>query len=256
MPAINMFTIARAMAAMIALALALPASGCANLDRLEEVGKPPRLSRIANPVHQPGYRPVSLPMPRAEKARHNPNSLWRSGSRSFFKDQRARKVGDILTVLVEITDRAKIDNQTKSNRVTSRNIGIDHLGGVETLAKKLLPGGADMSNLVGVNSTSDSAGSGSVNRSERLTTKIAAIITQKLPNGNFVIEGRQEVRVNNEVREMLVAGIVRPEDITASNLIHISKIAEARISYGGRGQISAAQRPPVGHQVLDVIMPF
>ena len=237
--------------------LVLAVGGCSNLDRLAEVGKSPPLTKIANPVHQPGYRPVSLPMPTPEKASYNKNSLWRSGSRSFFKDQRAMKVGDILTVIVEITDKAAINNKTTRDREAKKGLGIDNLGGFETIiAKKLLPGTADMQNLVGVGSTSNSSGSGSVDRAEKLTTKIAAIVTQKLPNGNLVIEGRQEVRVNHEVREMMIAGIVRPEDITAQNRVHIEKIAEARVSYGGRGHITDVQRPPVGYQVLDVLLPF
>lgn len=236
--------------------LVLALTGCSSLDRLSEVGKTPTLSKIGNPVHQPGYRPVSLPMPLPETVSYNSNSLWRSGSRSFFKDQRAMRVGDILTVIVEITDKAAISNKTSSDRSSKKGMGVDNLGGFETLAKKLLPTGADMSNLVGIDSTSNSSGSGSVDRAEKLTTKIAAIVTQRLPNGNLVIEGRQEMRVNYEVREMMIAGIVRPEDISSDNRIHISKIAEARVSYGGRGQITAVQRPPVGHQVLDVLLPF
>lgn len=244
----------RTLAAILLLGFAL--AGCSSLDRLSDVGKAPRLSKIGNPVHQPGYRPVSLPMPAPETASYNSNSLWRNGSRAFFKDQRAMKVGDILTVIVEITDKATIDNKTVRNRVSKKGLGIDRLGGFENLAKKLLPKGADMTNLVGLDSTTNSTGSGSVNRTEKLTTKIAAIVTQKLPNGNLVIEGRQEIRVNYEVREMLIAGIVRPEDISAQNRIHISKIAEARVSYGGRGHISDMQRPAVGHEVLDIILPF
>jgi len=242
---------------LMLLAMTLPLlGGCSNLDRLSEIGQKPRLSKIANPVQQPGYRPVSLPMPAREKATYNSNSLWRSGSRSFFKDQRAMKIGDILTVIVEITDKASINNKTQSDRTSNRGVGIDKLGGLEVLAKKLLPKGGDPANLVGYNSASNSKGSGSVNRNEKLITKIAAIVTQKLPNGNLVIEGRQEIRVNYEVREMMIAGIVRPEDISAQNRIHISKIAEARVSYGGRGHITDVQKPPAGHEMLDVLLPF
>ena len=240
---------------LVALTLSALA-GCSSMDRLSEIGKEPPLTRISNPVHQPGYRPVSLPMPLPEKASYSPNSLWRNGSRSFFKDQRAMKVGDILTVVVEITDKATISNKTSRDRTSTKNLGIDNLGGFEKLATKLLPSGADASKLVGINSTTANEGTGTVNRSEKLVTKIAAIVTQKLPNGNLVIEGRQEVRVNYEVREMMIAGIVRPEDISAQNRIHISKIAEARVSYGGRGHITDVQRPPVGHAVLDVLLPF
>lgn len=237
-------------------ASALLLAGCSSLDRLDELGRPPTLSAIANPVHQPGYRPVSLPMPEPEPVSYNANSLWVNGSRSFFKDQRASKVGDILTVIVDITDNAKFDNKSATSRTSAKSLGVAHLGGLETLAAKALPDGADPANLVGIDSSTDSAGSGSVNRQESLETKIAAIVTQRLPNGNLVIEGRQEVRVNYEVREMIVAGIVRPEDISAQNRIDISKIAEARVSYGGRGEISDVQQKPVGHQMLDVILPF
>ncbi len=161
-----------------------------------------------------------------------------------------------MTVIVEITDKAAISNKTARDRTSTKNLGVDNLGGFGKLAQGVLPPGADMSKLVGLQSTTNHAGSGSVNRSEKLVTKIAAIVTQKLPNGNLVIEGRQEVRVNYEVREMIIAGIVRPEDISAQNRINISKIAEARVSYGGRGQISDVQRPPVGQEVLDVLLPF
>jgi len=237
------------------LPLVLLLGACSNIDRLSEVGRKPALSKIGNPTRQPGYRPVSQPMPAPEKVSHNANSLWRSGSRSFFKDQRASKVGDILTVLVEISDKANFDNKSTRNRKSAKAMGVEHLGGLETIARKMLPN-TDLGNLVGFDSTTNSAGSGSVNRKESLKTKIAAVVTQKLRNGNLVIEGRQEVRVNQEVREMLVAGIVRPEDISAQNLVHISKIAEARVSYGGRGDISDMQKVPYGQQVLDIISPF
>lgn len=236
-------------------ATALLLGGCSTFDRLSEIGREPTLSRIGNPTMQPGYRPVTMPMPEPEPVSYNANSLWVNGSRSFFKDQRASKVGDILTVLVEITDNAKFDNASTRTRTANKAMGVSHLGGLETIAKKMLPN-TDMNNLVGFDSNTDSAGSGSVNRKENLTTKIAAVVTQKLPNGNLVIEGRQEVRVNEEVREMLIAGIVRPEDISAQNRIDISKIAEARVSYGGRGAISDVQKVPYGQQALDVVLPF
>jgi flagellar L-ring protein precursor FlgH len=232
-------------------ATSLALSGCMTADRLASVGEKPNLSSIQNPVTQAGYRPVQLPMPEPAPAQREANSLWKAGSRAFFKDQRAHRVGDILTVKIKVTDKAQISNQTKRSRSNDEHLGAKNLFGVETVAS-----GIDMENLLNADSTTSSNGAGSVNRSEQLETNIAAIVTQVLPNGNLVIEGRQEVRVNFEVREMIVAGVVRPEDIESENIIDSAKIAEARISYGGRGQISEVQQPRVGQQVLDVLLPF
>lgn len=235
------------------LALLTALSGCGALDRLSDVGKAPALSAIENPTTQPGYRPVQMPMPAVEPVHYNPNSLWRSGSRTFFKDQRARVVGDLLTVKVVISDKAKLSNTTARSRT-----GTDStkLGGIVGAAADTILPGAYSSDLIDNSTTSSNKGAGSVDRSETVSTNIAAIVTQVLPNGNFVIEGRQEVRVNFEVRELIVAGVVRPEDIASDNTIDSSKIAEARISYGGRGQITDVQQPRYGQQVLDVLLPF
>ncbi len=236
---------------LLLAATSLSMTACTTVDRLASVGEKPNLTAIQNPVTQAGYRPVQLPMPPAPTSQREANSLWRSGSRAFFKDQRAHRVGDILTVKVVVSDKAQIQNQTKRSRTNDEHLGAPNLFGVETVAQ-----GVDMSNLLNADSSTSSNGAGSVNRSEQLNTNVAAIVTQVLPNGNLVIEGRQEVRVNFEVRELIVAGVVRPEDIESNNMIDSSKIAEARISYGGRGQISDVQQPRVGQQVLDVLLPF
>jgi flagellar L-ring protein FlgH len=238
-------------------ALALTLGACGAGDRLKNVGQAPALSAIDNPTAQPGYRPVQMPMPAPQPVHYASNSLWQTGSRAFFKDQRAARVGDIMTVRVRITDKAEIENQTKRQRTNSENLGINAVGGFEAAAAaKILPGAADLSKLVDAGSTSSSSGSGSVDRSEQLATNVAAVVTQVLPNGNLVIEGRQEIRVNFEIRELIVAGIVRPEDIGSDNTIDSTKIAEARIAYGGRGQITDVQQPRYGQQVLDIVLPF
>lgn len=247
-----------AIIALIAYGASL--TGCSYFDRLAAIGQTPPLSAIKNPVAQPGYKPVSLPMPEPESSSYNPNSLWRNGSRAFFKDQRASRIGDILTVIVEITDKAEIDNETARTRENSEDLGLDSIAGYQAVLKKLLPKSTrdtvNFADLIKLDSAAKSKGSGSVNREEKLTTKMAALVTQKLPNGNLVIEGRQEIRVNFEIREVVVAGIVRPEDISAENTIPISKIAEARVAYGGRGQLTDVQQPRYGQQVLDVVLPF
>ncbi len=231
-------------------------SGCSGtLDRLENIGKTPKLASIEDPTAQAGYKPVSLPMPPPDPAAYAPNSLWSKGSRAFFKDQRAHRVGDILTVAVVITDKAQIANDTKRTRAENDSTGVGGVPGT-LLNKYLLPAGTDASSLVSTKTNNSAEGVGTVNRSETLQTNVAAVVTQVLPNGNLVLEGRQEVRVNFELRELIVAGIVRPEDIASDNTIDSAKIAEARISYGGRGQITDVQQPRYGTQFLDVIMPF
>lgn len=238
----------------VAVLFAAGVAGCSAADRLANVGEPPALTAIEDPTQAPGYRPVSMPMPDPEPAVYQPNSLWRTGSRAFFRDQRARQVGDILTVIVNISDSAEFDNTTARSRKNGENLGAT--GAIGNRIVELLPDGTTGSALVDIDSDASSSGTGSVDREEKLTTTIAAVVTQVLPNGNLVIEGRQEIRVNFEMRELIIAGIVRPEDINAANTIDSSKIAQARISYGGRGQITDVQQPRYGQQVLDILLPF
>ncbi len=226
--------------------------GCSSIDRLSQIGEQPRLSAIENPTAQPGYKPVQMPMPKPEAVSYNANSLWRNGSRSFFKDQRAHQIGDLLTVTVNITDQANFANETQRSRTVTEDSGITAFLGSNLLTgKTALPG-----RLLTADATASTDGKGSIQRQESLTTNIAAVVTQLLPNGNLVVEGKQEIRVNFEKRELIVAGIVRPEDIQSDNTIDSSKIAQARIAYGGQGQISDVQQPRYGQQVMDVLLPF
>ena len=228
------------------------AGGCSSIDRLSQIGEQPKLSSIENPTAAPGYKPVQMPMPKPEAVSYNANSLWRNGSRSFFKDQRAHQIGDLLTVTVNITDQANFANETQRSRTVTEDSGITSFLGSNLLTgKTALPG-----RLLTADSTNSYDGKGSVVRQETLQTNIAAVVTQLLPNGNLVVEGKQEVRVNYEKRELIVAGIVRPEDIQSDNTIDSSKIAQARIAYGGHGQITDVQQPRYGSQVMDVLLPF
>ena len=238
------------------LAVAFAASSlgaCSTIDRLTSIGEQPSLTAIENPTTQPGYKPVQMPMPTPQPAAYSPNSLWRNGSRAFFKDQRAHQVGDILTVTVNLNDKAAIANETQRSRDNKEDSGIDNFFGKTKIPIINAPIG---SRILTADSNSSSDGKGSVNRSEALITNVAAVVTQVLPNGNLVVEGKQEVRVNFEIRELIVAGIVRPEDIQSDNTIDSTKIAQARIAYGGRGQITDVQQPRYGQQVLDVLLPF
>jgi flagellar L-ring protein precursor FlgH len=243
-----------ALPAVLGLGLLLGACGAA--DRLANVGQAPALSPIEDPTASKGYKPVQMPMPAMEHASYAPNSLWRTGSRAFFKDQRARQVGDLVTVKVKVTDRAQLDNTTKRSRKNGEDFGAARLMGFENKLDKFLPNGSSAGELLKLDSEGSSEGSGSVRRAEQLATNVAAVVTQTLPNGNLVIEGKQEIRVNFEVRELIVAGVVRPEDIESDNTIESAKIAQARIAYGGRGQITDVQQPRYGQQVMDILLPF
>ena len=230
------------------------ASGCSAVDRLSQIGETPRLNAIENPTAQPGYKPVSMPMPKPELVSYNANSLWRNGSRSFFKDQRAHQIGDLLTVTVNITDQANFANESQRDRTSKESANLN-----DFIGKQLLSGNAAKAlngAILSTDSTSQYDGKGTIQRQETLQTNIAAVVTQVLPNGNLVVEGKQEIRVNFEIRELIVAGIVRPEDIQSDNTIDSSKIAQARISYGGRGQIFDFQQPRYGQQVTDILLPF
>ncbi len=239
-----------------AAGLALALGGCISVNRLSEVGVPPQLSTIENPTRQPQYRPVSMPMPAPQPIIQSANSLWRTGARAFFKDQRANEVGDILTVIIDLEDSAKINNTTSRGRTASEDASLNAFLGYEASLNRVLPEAILPGNLIDGDSLSNHKGEGKIARDEDIEFKIAAVITQVLPNGNLVIHGRQEMRVNFEVRELQIAGVIRPEDLSSANIIPFEKIAEARVIYGGRGQITDMQQPRYGQQIYDIIFPF
>lgn len=244
-------------ATTLALLLSVPLAGCGNMiDRVAGIGKEPTLDAIENPTQSASYQPVSLPMPTPMQDVRQPASLWRQGSRAFFKDQRAGKVGDILTVVIEIQDQATLSNGTTQARDGSNSAGLDNLLGYETMLADIFPDGIDAGNLVNSDSESNTSGTGSVNRSEAIRLRVAALITQVLPNGNMVLQGTQQVRVNYELRALSVGGVIRPEDINNVNEINYDQIAEARIAYGGKGTLSDVQQPRYGQQVYDIFFPF
>lgn len=197
-------------------------------------------------------------LPQTVEKRHvvDGSSLWRRDRQSLLGDRRALQQGDIMTVVIEIDDKAEISNTTSRSRDGSDSVNIPNLVGIPQKLAKQWPDGASPANAIDLSSNSSSKGDGSVRRKEKLTLRVAATIVQVLPNGVLAIEGTQEVRVNFELRELLVNGYVRPEDISRQNEITYDKIASARISYGGRGQISDVQQPRYGRQVLEAILPF
>lgn len=246
------------------LSLACMMAGCGIPGRLANVGKPPRLTppepvstdpiepSLAAPAdrnRQPDAA-ATTPVPAASA------SLFRTGAGAFFRDQRASKKGDILTIRINISDKADLGNATTRSRGGGETAGLSALLGVQSVLARALPGNTDPAKLVDGKSTSQFNGAGTVARSETINMTMAAIVTDVLPNGNLVVRGRQEVRVNFEMREFIITGIIRPEDIGRDNSIAHSQIAEARIIYGGKGQLTDAQQARWGQQIYDALFPF
>jgi len=277
---------------VIALA-SLTATACATADRITQVGSTPQMSPIDNPAlyagspaygssqanpayyppqqqqaqQQPQYQPpVQQPYTQAgyaaptqqpyEYGSSPTNSLWAPGARTFFGDPRASRPGDILTVNINISDSAQVQNTTNRSRTATENSNLTNFLGGEAALSSFFNDAIDPSSLTSFGSNGSHAGTGLVNRQETINLSVAAVVSQALPNGNLAIMGRQEVRINNEVRELLISGVVRPEDIASDNTILHTQIAEARISYGGRGHISDVQRPRLGQELYDIIWPF
>ena len=231
-------------------------AGCGNLSRLAEVGRPPEMTPSADPTRDPKWRPVTMPMPDRIAAPVEANSLWRPGSRAFFKDQRAAQVGDIVTILVNIADTAALSNISVASRKGSEAMGLPNLFGLEAALPTILGKSIVPATLVSGTSENTTNGSGTIARNETVTVRLAGVITQVLPNGNLVVAARQEVRVNSELRELQVSGVIRPQDIASDNTVLHDRLAEARIAYGGRGQLTDVQTPRYGQQLLDTLLPF
>lgn len=239
-----------------AVALSLALLGLAGCQPLEEVGRAPSFSPPEQSIeHAALYR---IPLPdRVEPQRMVDNaSLWSAGQRSLLGDRRASRQGDILTVVIEINDSAEISNNTSRGRSGSSSMEVPQFFGIPQAIDRRLPGGLAIGSGIETSNSSSFSGSGSVRRNEKLMLRVASTVVERLPNGVLRIDGRQEVRVNHELRELIVTGYVRPEDISRQNEITYDKIAGARISYGGRGIISTVQQPRYGEQIIEILAPF
>jgi flagellar L-ring protein precursor FlgH len=210
----------------------------------------------SDPTKEASYRPLTMPMPTAQIVVPQANALWRTGSRAFFKDQRAAQVGDIVTVLVNVTDTADFKNNTQATRNSTESMGMPKLFGLEGALPHILGSTINPASLASVSSNNGNTGAAEIKRAETVTLRLAGVITQVLPNGNLVVAARQQMRVNAELRELQVSGVIRPQDIASDNTVLHDRMAEARIAYGGRGQLTDMQTPRWGQQVLDILLPF
>lgn len=238
---------------ILPIALALLLAAC---QPLATVGRAPEFAPLETRREHAALHAVPIPATAERQGPISGASLWSGSQRSLLGDRRASQPGDILTVVIEINDRAEISNTTQRDRTGSQSMGMPQLFGLPQLADARLPAGANLANAVQTQSASAFQGAGSVSRNERLTLRVATTVVERLPNGVLRIEGSQEVRVNNELRDLIVGGFIRPEDISRRNEVTFDRIAGARISYGGRGQITEMQQPRYGQQIADILLPF
>jgi flagellar L-ring protein FlgH len=233
------------------LALAMPAlAGCA---ATQDALLGPKMDPMR---YTPLVEAEQQVIPAHEAPRSTSASLWKTGARTFFSDQRASKVGDIITVLITIDDNANITNDTTRERKTSNNMGVSHFLGLENSIGRILPKAFDPANAIQTNADSQLTGTGQIQRKDQINLTIAAVVTKVMSNGNMVIQGKQQVKTNNDLRELTVAGVVRPEDITSANTINHTQIAEARIAYGGKGDMVRTNTAPGGQALLETFSPF
>lgn len=233
------------------IALSLTACG-----RVAQVGQVPDMTQPESSVEfqamtSQGYGSQELPDRMGSSA-----SLWTTSQNSLVADRRAANRGDILTVVIEIDDRAEIQNSSGRSRSSADKVSIPGMAGLPQRIDKILPEGASMDELAEAKASSSYKGSGNISRRDKMTLRVAATVVERLPNGVLRIQGTQEVRVNYEIRELTVSGFVRPSDIGRRNEISYDRIAGARISYGGRGQISDVQQPRYGQQIADIVLPY
>jgi len=210
-------------------------SGCGTDPK--EINREPALSPVGSGISNGTAAPYSYPEPPAAPVKKF--SLWDDRQSRLFTDPRALREGDILTVNIKLNDKANFKNQNDRSRTAGRKLGYDVNVGWE---------GASTSGKgeAGLSSSTETNADGEIKRSENLELNVAAVVTEVLPNGNLLIKGSQEVRVNAELRVLTIAGMVRPSDIGAENTI----------SYGGRGRVSEVQQPAYGQQILDQVLPF
>jgi flagellar L-ring protein precursor FlgH len=238
------------MSARFAILIVLGGLGGCGFDP-HQIGKEPPLTPVGA-----GVRPDSVPIrvqPTPRPQYRLGNSLWQDASADLFTDPRASRVGDIVTVRISIRDRADLENDTSRSRKSNADLNANfrYSGNFNGTAGQ---GTATLNPSVEANTETDSEGE--IKRSETINLLVAAVVTDVLPNGNLMVSGTQEVRVNFELRVLKVSGVIRPGDVSTENTISYDKMAEARIAYGGRGRITEIQQPGWGQQLIDGLAPY
>lgn len=235
---------------MLLIVLALGLAGCSE-QMIHEIGREPMLTPVGSGLMPDRMQRLDLPVQEARPQAQN--TAWRDDASDLFRDSRAVQPGDVVTVKVLIKDKASLDNTLERSRDSKAGLNAE-LGYDFNFGGPVAAGSSKIDGSLGRTTKTDSKGA--IERSEVIDLLVAAVVSEVLPNGNLVISGTQEVRVNYEVRVLSVAGVIRPRDIAADNTISYDKIAEARVSYGGRGRVMEIQQPAYGHQALDIISPF
>jgi len=235
--------------------IALVAASLAGCSNPADIGRAPALSPVGTGLLAPPSGPFERA--RAEVPPNPPLNLPPDvgpSSINLYSDQRVARVGDIVTVIISINDKATFGNTT--DRSTTAKTGFAFDWAFNPATSSTATAGTPLKFNSNVNSTSNSQGQGITDRSEQIQLSVPAVVTHVFPNGNLLIRGSQEVQVNFELRQLTVAGIVHPEDISRNNTIAYDRVAEARISYGGRGRLSEVQQPAWGQQIYDFLKPF
>lgn len=239
--------------AIAAILVLLAMSACG---RVKQIGQEPDLTEPESSVEFQAMSSMGYGINELPDRPDSAASLWSTSQSSLVADRRASNRGDILTVVIEIDDRAEMQNSSDRSRSAADKVGIPQMVGLPQRINDMLPEGASMDELAEAKASSTYKGEGNISRRDKMTLRVAATVVDRLPNGVLRIQGTQEVRVNFELRELTVSGFVRPSDIGRRNEISYDRIAGARISYGGRGQITDVQQPRYGQQVADILLPY
>jgi flagellar L-ring protein precursor FlgH len=179
------------------------------------------------------------------------DSLWRDDTgRSMVADKKACGVGDIVTILVQESSTATKDNTTKTAKETSIDANVaTFLFGGWLAHKGQMP-------AMKATSKNDFKGGGTINNSEQIVARVGVQVVDVLPNKHLVIEGRRSTAFGEESQEIVLRGVVRPEDIAANNTVYSYNIADATVKFINKGSVTRTQNKGWFTKIWEFIMPF